>query len=291
MTTRAGIPSFSIVTPCYNQVDFVAATLQSVAQQNYPSLEYIVVDDGSTDGTSAVLRENEQSISRLITHPNQGFGQTLHDALNLCTGEVMAWINSDDCYLPGAFAAVAKAFTDCPEVDWLVGASLITYRDGSPVAINAPAGFAKSLFFSGRYLGGHPGWSGAWIPQESVFWRRSLWEKAGARFLLERKQYGDFELWSRFWRHSELNLLPIPLAAYRHHADTYTTLKGNTSTEPCTEIIEASGLGKYRPWEMQWRSRLCRTSASLARRLGEPARVLRFDQSENKWKQTTVYVM
>ena len=292
MTTSTTAPlSFSIVTPCYNQAEFVATAIQSVAIQNYPALEYIVVDDGSTDGTAKILRENEHSISRIMTQPNRGFGETLSNALNQCTGEVMAWINSDDYYFPGAFAAVSRAFADCPEVNWIVGASLIAYREGIPASIHAPPGFAKSLFFSGRYLGGHSGWNGEWIPQESVFWRRSLWKQAGARFLPERRQYGDFELWSRFWRHSDLHVLPVPLAVYRYHVDSYTAEKGHTSCEPCTKIIEASGLGKYRPWQMHWRSKLCRASNSITRYLGEPARVLRFDQIASKWKSATIYVM
>jgi glycosyltransferase involved in cell wall biosynthesis len=290
-TTAAGTPSLSIVTPCYNQVEFVATTIQSVASQNYPALEYIVVDDGSTDGSAEVLQQNKQSISRIITQPNRGFGETLNTALNQTTGEIMAWINSDDYYLPGAFAAVSRVFADCPEVNWIVGASLIAYRDGNPRSIHAPKGFAKSLFFSGRYLGGHPGWSGEWIPQESVFWRRSLWEAAGARFLPERKQYGDFELWSRFWGHGDLHVLPVPLAVYRYHAEAYTAQKGDSSTEPCRKIIETTGLGNYRPWQMHWQGRLCRVSNLITRYFGEPAKVLRFDQSANKWKPETIYVM
>ena len=290
-TTAAGIPSFSIVTPCYNQVEFVATTLESVATQNYPALEYIVVDDESTDGTSDVIRQHEQSITRIITQKNKGFGETLHMGLNQCTGEIMAWINSDDYYLPGAFAAVSRAFMDCPEVDWIVGASLICYREGIPASINATKGFAKSLFFSGRYLGGHPAWSGDWIPQECVFWRRSLWEKAGSKFLPERRQYGDFELWSRFWQHADLHVLPVPIAVFRYHTESFTAQRGHTSTEPCTKIIEASGLGKYRPWQIQWRDRLCRMSNALKQRLGEPAKVLRYDQLASKWTSETIYVM
>jgi glycosyltransferase involved in cell wall biosynthesis len=290
-TTGASIPSFSIVTPVYNQVEFVATTIQSVVSQNYPALEYIVIDDGSTDGSAEILQEYKQSISQIITQPNAGFGETLNKGLNLTTGEIMAWINSDDYYLPGAFAAVSRAFMDCPEVDWIVGASLICYREGIPASINAAKGFAKSLFFSGRYLGGHPAWSGDYVPQECVFWRRSLWEKAGARFLTERRQYGDFELWSRFWPHADLHVLPVPIAVFRYHTESFTAQRGHTSTEPCTKIIEATGLGKYRPWQIHWRDRLCRMSNALKQRLGEPAKVLLYDQLASKWKSETIYVM
>jgi len=289
--TVTRLPSFSIVTPCYNQVEFVATTLESVATQNYAALEYIVVDDGSTDGTSEIIQKYQPPITRIITQKNKGFGETLNGALNQCSGEIMAWINSDDYYLPGAFAAVSRAFLDCPEVDWIAGVSLLCYREGIPASIHAPRAFAKTLFFSGRYLGGHAAWSGDYVPQECVFWRRSLWEKAGARFLQERRQYGDFELWSRFWPHADLHVLPVPVAVFRYHTESFTAQRGHTSTEPCTKIIEASGLGKYRPWQIHWRDRLCRMSNALMRRLGEPAKVLRYDQLACKWKSETIYVM
>jgi glycosyltransferase involved in cell wall biosynthesis len=283
--------SLGIVTPCYNQEDFLETAIRSILDQRYPNLEYIVIDDGSTDRSGEIIQRYEEKLAKVVRGPNRGFGEALNTGLAQCTGEIMAWINADDFYLPNAFVTVAKVFNDCPDVDWIAGASLITNRAGSPVAINAPPGFAKSLFFSGRYLGSHPGWGGRWIPQESVFWRRSLWEKTGARFLTERKQYGDFELWSRFWRFAELHTLPAPLAAYRCHPDTYTVQRGKDSVPGCTRIIEASGLQKYQPWEMRWRSRICRASNRIARYVGEPAKVLQFDQERDKWRAETIYVM
>jgi glycosyltransferase involved in cell wall biosynthesis len=283
--------SLSVVTPCYNQEEFLETALRSVLDQSCPNLEYIVIDDGSTDRSGEIIRRYEEKITKVIRGSNRGFGEALNTGLAQCTGELMAWINSDDFYLPGAFATVARVFSDCPEVDWIAGSSLITDQEGNPTSINAPPGFSKSLFFSGRYLGTHPGWGGRWIPQESVFWRRSLWEKAGAKFLTDRRQYGDFELWSRFWQYSELHILPVPLAAYRCHPETYTARQGKQSVEPCTQIIEASGLGKYRPWEMRWRSRLYRMSKRLEKTFGEPARVLHFNQQLNKWRPETTYVM
>jgi hypothetical protein len=287
MPRGSDLPSLSIVTPSYNQEKFVETTLRSVLDQDYPHLEYIVIDD-STDRSPAIIRRYEPR-ARLISGPKRGFGEALNVALRLCTGDLMAWINADDFYLPGAFQTVAQVFSDCPEVEWVAGASLICSPEGRPFTINAPPGFNKALFFSGRYLGGHPAWNGRWVPQESVFWRRSLWEKAGSRFCNER--FGDFELWSRFWSHADLHVLPVPLAVYRCHPDTYTATQGHKSTEPCTKIIEASGLGKYRPWQIRWRNMLCRLGDRVARRLGEPAKCLEFDLEANHWRVVTRYVM
>jgi hypothetical protein len=288
---RHYVQKFSIVTPSYNQESFIEKTLQSVIDQHYPNLEYIVVEDGSTDRSLEVISKYESSLTHLITGPNQGFGAAVNTGLQLCTGEIMAWINSDDFYLPGAFETVARVFADCPEVDWIVGASLLADQKGKPFGINSYPGFGKGLFFSGRYLGGHAAWGGRWIPQESVFWRRSLWQKAGARFCTERLQYGDFELWSRFWQFADLHAVPVPLAVYRCHPQTYTARIGNQSVAPCTKIIEDTKLGRYSPLSIRVRDVACRLGNRVAHVLGEPAKAVEFDRERDRWQVVTRFVM
>jgi GT2 family glycosyltransferase len=291
MKNSDAFPKISIVTPSYNQEGFIEATIRSVVGQEYPNLEYIIIEDGSTDKSLEIIQRYQDRLAHLVVGPNKGFGGALNAGLKLCTGEIMAWINADDFYLTGAFETVARVFKDCPQIDWIVGASLICDPAGRPISINSSRGYGKSLFFSGRYLGGHPAWSGQWIPQESVFWRRSLWDRAGGTFLTERLQYGDFELWSRFWQFSDLYMLPVPLAAYRCHPQTYTSQQGHKSTEPCTKILEAGGIETFSPINIRLRNFGCRFSDRFARYLGEPAKVLEFDLRSNRWKIVTNFVM
>lgn len=280
----------SIVTPSYNQAGYLEETLCSVLDQRYPNLEYIIMEDGSTDGSPAIIERHRAGLAQVVARPNRGFGAVLHDGLSRCTGEIMAWLNSDDLYLPHTLRTVARIFQDCPEVDWLTGWSLLCDSHGNITATVAPEGFNRRLFFSGRYLGGHAAWSGRWIPQESVFWRRSLWEKAGAHFLQERLQYGDFELWSRFWRHADLHLVQLPLGVYREHAATYTSTRGTKSLDPCTRLLASAGEQSLSCHSIRARELVCRPGQRLLQRFGQPAKAVRYVVAEGRWRAETIRV-
>ncbi len=274
----------SIATPSYNQAAFIEETIRSVLLQDYAPLEYIIIEDGSKDQSPEIIAKYQPFLGHYERGPNRGFGEAVNAGLQRCTGDIMAYLNSDDLYLPGALATVAKVFSDCPEVDWIVGASLLADRTGQSIGINSSLGFSKKLFYSGRYLGGHPAWNGKWIPQESVFWRRSLWEKAGGSFLRERLQYGDFELWSRFWQLADLHVVPVPLGIYRCHPATYTSVQGNNSLAPCTKLIADAPGEKHSPGVVRGRDLIGRLGQRFLQSWGEPAKAVEFDLASGKWK-------
>lgn len=277
-------PRISIVTPSYNQEVYLEETLLTVLGQGYPNLQYIVMEDASTDGSPAILERYRSHLSQIVAQPNRGFGAVLHDGLSRTDGEIMAWLNSDDLYLPGTLRTVAEIFRDCPEVDWLAGSSLRCDSDSRMVERTEVEGFGKGLFFAGRYLGGHPNWGGGWIPQESVFWRRRLWNKAGGYFLQERLQYGDFELWTRFWKHADLHALPMPLGVYRIHPQTYTAQRGTKSIAPCTAILDSAGIPRPSGTAIRLRALAARLGARFRQALGEPSRFIVWDQAQKRWR-------
>ena len=135
-----------------------------------------------------------------------------------------------------------------------------------------------------------PAWNGGWIPQESVFWRRRLWEKAGSRFLTERLQYGDFELWSRFWPHAELHTVNLPLGVYRMHAATYTHQGGSRSLAPCTELLRTAAETRLGPASIRIRHQMCRTSGWARRSFGQAAWTVRFDTGSRRWERHPILV-
>src|SRR3954449_7004186 len=111
----------TIITPSYNQAAFIERTLQSVLDQGYPDLEYLVVDGGSTDGSVDVIRRYEDRLAWWVSEPDAGQTDALNKALRRASGDVVAYINSDDYYLPGAFDAALGAL-ERSQARWLVGA-------------------------------------------------------------------------------------------------------------------------------------------------------------------------
>jgi len=164
------LPRLTIITPSLNQAPYLERTIRSVLDQEYPDLEYIVVDGGSSDGSVDVLRQYESRLAYWVSEPDRGQSHAINKGLSRATGDVVAYINSDDYYLPGAFETALPLFEN-PAVSWAAGTCRFLYPDGTVEAI-----------WRARLPGGP---RGAWIrlswgvPQSASFWRRRLFEDFG----------------------------------------------------------------------------------------------------------------
>jgi glycosyltransferase involved in cell wall biosynthesis len=123
-------PLVTIVTPSYNQVHFLEATLRSVLEQDYPNIEYLVVDGASTDGSVEVVRRYEDRLAWWVSEKDSGQSEAINKGLRRARGELVGWLNSDDLYLPGAISAVVTAFQSHPEAGLLYGDALAIDADG-----------------------------------------------------------------------------------------------------------------------------------------------------------------
>ena len=202
-------PKISVVTPSFNQARYLEETIQSVLSQNYPNLEYIIIDGGSTDGSVEIIKKYENNLAYWISEPDHGMYYAVQKGFERCTGEIMAWINSDDKYFPGALSIVAEIFTGFPEVYWLTGNPSFFDERGRTIFVNQFRQYSKFDFYSQEII---------WIPQESTFWRKSLWERSGSKLDLQMKYAADSELWLRFFRYAQLYSTGSLIGGFRYRS-------------------------------------------------------------------------
>ena len=215
-------PAVTVVTPSYNQGQFLEATIRSVLLQGYPNLEYVIMDGGSEDGSAEIIRRDEAWLSFWVSEKDDGHYDAVTRGFAKTSAPIMGWLNSDDMYVPGALRVVGSVFDELPTVDWLTSSCLGSWTEAGDLAsfVHAP-GYAKSWFFQGLHLkdcGGHK----EFIQQESTFWRRSLWRKVGERIDASFSLAGDFDLWAQFWQYAELAMVTAPIGGFRFHAKQKT---------------------------------------------------------------------
>lgn len=225
MLNETSWPKISIVTPSFNQGQYLEETIQSVLNQNYANLEYIIVDGGSTDNSVDVIRKYEDQLAYWVSEPDLGQYNGINKGFARSTGEIMTWLNSDDKLVSGALSAVASIFTTLPQIKWLTGNLPITWNKYGQ-AYNCPnlGGFNRTAFFRGANLPGCSWYARCWIQQESTFWRRSLWEESGGHIDDSLNYAGDFELWARFYQYADLYAVNALIGGFRNHGNQKTGL-------------------------------------------------------------------
>lgn len=226
-------PRISIVTPSFDQGEFIERALYSVLSQAYPELEYVVCDGGSRDGTVEVLRRYQARLAGWLSEPDGGQADALNRGFAATSGEIMSYLNSDDMLLPGSLAYVARYLVQHPEVDAVYGQRVLVNEDDYQVGVWVTPPHDDRLLDLADY-----------VPQETLFWRRRAWEAAGGRMDDSLDYALDWDLLLRL-RDSGARIVRLPrlLGAFRVH-DGQKTLSPDPRREAETERLRIRTCGR-----------------------------------------------
>lgn len=203
----------SIITPSFNQANYLEQTLRSVLEQDYARIEYIVIDGGSTDGSVEIIRKYKDRFAYWVSEKDNGQAEAINKGLVRAKGEIVAWLNSDDYYLPNTISEVVKGFEENPDIAMVYGNVLAVDEQGQTTNVlkYKQLSFEDLLCFQ-------------IIGQPSVFFRRDALEKAGLldaslHFLL------DQHLWLRIAQQGKILHVPQTWSAARYHAEAKNRAK------------------------------------------------------------------
>ncbi|QDU34456.1 Putative teichuronic acid biosynthesis glycosyltransferase TuaG [Poriferisphaera corsica] len=214
MSTHS-LPRITVITPSFNQAIFLERTIRSVLDQNYPNLQYGIVDGGSTDGSAAIIEKYQDQLDFAIIESDNGQVDAINKGLRRANGDILCYLNSDDTFLPGSLFSIANYFIENSTCNWLIGNCVEIDADDKPLRrlnttpVNT---LAHALIRSQRLE----------IPQPAIFWRKSLTDQLG----LFDESYNfafDYDLWCRFLAAGQtLHKINVDLATYRLHDQSKT---------------------------------------------------------------------
>lgn len=210
------LPKISVITPTLNRAVYLEQTILSVLNQNYPNLEYLVIDGGSTDQTLDILQRYCDHL-RYVSEKDQGQSDALNKGLRLVSGDIIAYLNADDEYEPNALLRVGQFFAENPQADWVSGKCRMINELGQEIL--KPVTVYKNLLLSTKsrllllivnYLS-----------QPATFWRRRVVERVGL-FDLNLFAVMDYDYWLRISKEFRLDVIPEYLARFRIHSTSKT---------------------------------------------------------------------
>jgi len=211
-----GTPLVSVITPSFNQAPYLEQTILSVLNQDYPNIEYLVIDGGSTDGSLEIIQQYADRLAWWVSEPDQGQTDAINKGFSHARGDILAWLNSDDTYLPGAISQAVDYLRDHPEAGMVYGDANLIGSDGKIIG-RFPARQTNFRLLRRGYV--H-------IPQQSAFFRSSLWKQVGPldpSFFFAM----DYDLWVRLARISELHYNPSLWANFRLHGSGKSVVADN----------------------------------------------------------------
>ena len=204
--TTPSLPRVSIVTPSFNQAQYIESTIQSVLVQDYPQIEYLIVDGSSTDNTVDIIKKYQGQLAWWVSEKDQGQTDAINKGFARASGDILAWINSDDTYEPGAVRLAANYLMEHPEVGMVYGDCNFINAEGRVIGRFASAQTNYRMLRQGYVH----------IPQQTMFFRGELWRQVGP---LDPSFYFamDYDLWTRISARTGIKYIPQTWANFRLH--------------------------------------------------------------------------
>jgi glycosyltransferase involved in cell wall biosynthesis len=227
------LPLVSIVTPSYNQGRFLEYTIRSVLEQDYPRMEYIIIDGGSTDESVEIIRRYADQMSYWISQPDEGQTDAINKGFAIAQGDILAWLNSDDVYRPSAVTEIVAYMQSHPEIGMVYGDADYINSDGETIGK-----FPAAQTDYKRLLQGY-----VHIPQQTSFFRSRLWRMVGP---LDPTFYFamDYDLWVRIAAVAPIRYHPRTWAAFRLHGEAKSLAKADRCWPEMIRVYERLGGGE-----------------------------------------------
>lgn len=237
-------PKVTVVTPSYNQAEYLENTILSVLNQDYPNIEYVIIDGGSTDGSVDIIKRYQDRLAYWISEPDSGQSNAINKGFKHATGEIFNWLNSDDILMPSAVKIAVHYLLNKPEIGMVYGDRIIIDKKGNFLSlVEVPSFNAKSMMYN---------WT---IPQETAFFRREHWFDVGG-LDIGINYYLDYDLWCRLNKVTQIYHIPFVLGAYRTHdlAKTFQcrTFRKKESKEEKAKVVSRHFSRKVKRFEKKF---------------------------------------
>ena len=231
MNSLSKLPKVSVITPSFNQGQFLEASIRSVLEQDYPNVEYIVVDGGSKDESVEVIKKYQDRLTWWVSEKDKGHADALNKGFSHATGEILAWLNSDDIYFPNAVSEAVEILKSHPEVGMVYGDADLIDDAGEPVGQ-----FGSKQTSYRQMLRG----------SATTFFRADLWRQVGPLDLSLFFSF-DYDLWVRLAKVSQILYVPKRWAKFRIHGAGKTIVNDNRCYPDMLRVLEREG-GSWFSW-------------------------------------------
>jgi glycosyltransferase involved in cell wall biosynthesis len=219
-------PRISIVTPSYNQAQFLEETIRSVLLQNYPNIEYIIMDGESTDNSKEIIKKYKPWLSYWVSEKDEGQADAINRGFEKTTGQILGWLNSDDLYLQDAFMRVGKRFSDSPNIELIIGGGIFIDAEGNFVdkCYSFPQTFDSLLLLGQFFL------------QMSAFWLRNVYFEVGTLDTTLRFCF-DYDFFLKLTRRKQPDSIDSSISAVRLHPKSKTSTIFKTVALPEADLV------------------------------------------------------